>query len=241
MTLIIGNYPYKNINFDNILNNFKENVRCNYFNINTNNGNKGGEISCCIFIFEDLKKTFDFKTNERKQSFDCFFKKYKKTGEYIEEQFKVFYAIFNAPLFHKIYDIRTLLTVESANEYLKKIKCPFMCTCFPRVGFLTIIYKLVNNETPIISHFTITNNEKRISAFTFTRASEHLDNTGCHKGSKTNELNIMRWLHKNKHIDLTLCMLEDNKIPILNCDGLIPSDFIVGELKKEFKDLIIKT
>jgi hypothetical protein len=48
------------------------------------------------------------------------------------------------------------------------------------------------------------------------------------------------WLHKEQLIDATLCMLEDEEIPTLNCEDLDPSEFILSALKEEYGNVVIK-
>ena len=103
MKVLIGNYPYKHINFDSVLNNFDENCRFNCVLLNENNGKKCDELILCCHLYENVKKTFDWKNNSRTAQLDYLYSKYKHC--YTKEYLYKFYQNFQ-PSQYKIGHIK---------------------------------------------------------------------------------------------------------------------------------------
>ena len=224
MKLLIGNKPYKNINFDDVIDSFENNCRFNCHILNQNNGSKCDELGTCGHVYNSIKNTFDFNTNLRLKTFDWIYNKYKHV--YKREKMKQFYDCFKPNAYKKIFYLKP--DNYKINLFLKSINCPFSHKSEqPRTGFSGIMREVMNKNKVFLSHFTIKYDEARASQMTL----KVCDNSGCHVNAAKYEIQIIRWLHKNNYIDATLCMLEDTEKVTFNYDDLKPSKFILDKFK----------
>jgi hypothetical protein len=226
MKVLIGNYPYKHINFDSVLNNFDENCRFNCVLLNENNGKKCDELILCCHLYENVKKTFDWKNNSRTAQFDYLYSKYKHC--YTKEYLYKFYQNFQ-PSQYKIGHIKK--EKNEINKFLQAIKCPYSYKArIARTGFSKIIDELQKKNRIYLSHFTIDNKAMRYSNGVL-KEQIVIESTGCHLYSKESETQIIMWLHENNYLDATLCMILDQKKLTFKTYGLKPSKFILDKFK----------
>ncbi len=118
MKVLIGNYPYKHINFDKVLNSFKENCRFNMLQLNENNGDKCDELCVCNHIYENIKNVFYNKNNTRIQTFDYLYSKYKHA--YTKEHVFKFCQTFEPSQYKLIYIQNRKHEIKNI---LKNIQC----------------------------------------------------------------------------------------------------------------------
>lgn len=226
MKLLIGNYPYKHVNFDNVLNSFEENCRFNCVLLNENNGNKCDELILCCHLYQNLNKTFNIKNNVRIKKFDYLYSKYKHA--YKKDYLKKFYMNFKPSQF-KIRHIQK--RKDEINNFLKTIKCPYTYRAtIARTGFSKIIEELQKKKYIYLSHFTIDKNAIRYSNG-IKEEQCLIESTGCHLHSKESETQIIMWLHQNNYLDVTLCMILDQEELTFKTYGLKPSKKILDQFE----------
>lgn len=225
--LILGNYPYKFINFDNVLNSFQNNCRFNFHCLNKNNGNICDELVTCGHVINHMKRTFNFKTDEKKQTFQELYSHYKHV--YKKELLEEIYNNFKPSLYSKIYFLENS-NKNQINNFLKSINCPYTYEdSLPRTGFVKVIDEVVKGNFVYLSHFTIDENVKIKTYIT----RDNYSMSKCHENSHIYEIKILKWLHMNNFIDLTLCMIEDSKNLVFNCHNLKPNKFILDKFNNK--------
>jgi len=113
---------------------------------------------------------------------------------------------------------------KGSNIFLKKIKCDKIFKNQPRCGYQSILHFIENNKFPVVSGFTIDENEKQL-----TYGGREV--TDFH--DTKSEIKVFKWLHDHSFIDITPCMYEKDTLPLLNCYYMKPRiDFMVYCLKK---------
>lgn len=224
--VIIGNKNYKNLKLNNILDYFDNNIRFNFGLPNNNNGTKFDNIVLNNHVFEYAKKNLQEKIN-----------KYCDFFSISEEHITNFHNNLNKfkNIEKQINDWRKI------NIFLEKINCPYKYTDLPRVGYLKMMQLIMNNIKPFIYGFSIN------SIF-----EEHLYVKNLYYGNKDDdpvkrtghnelcEIEILKWLHNNNYIDATLCMLNDEEIPTLECNILKPKISSLYILLKNNGIIVIK-
>ena len=105
---------------------------------------------------------------------------------------------------------------------MSQVNCPYKFTKIPRTGVSAVLQKIIEkNDKIVLFGFSITDETRQsyyVKDFVFEKEDK---NISCH--NKEDEVNIIRWLHENNKIDLTMCMLQDSsEVCIDNC-GLVPS------------------
>ena len=216
--LIVGNKPYKNLSMDRIIDAFDVNYRCNMSMPGNNNGTKYCFLGLCNHLYDKLKiktcKEEDFvlayKKSYREENMRSFFSSYTKNKSKFE---LVYYAQPKANLY---------------NAFLDKIGCPHRFSKQPRTGYVLMMDRIIKGNSAFITNFTINLKEKRETGYVFPASWE----SDCHCAE--DEVNILRWLHKNHFTDATLCFLLDEEKPNLLCGELEPSRIILDLLKKQY-------
>ena len=100
---------------------------------------------------------------------------------------------------------------DKSNKILEIIKCPYRFVKQPRCGYQAILYFILNEFEVDVCGFSF-KNENNKSRYTGEKTV-----SDCHDTKL--ELEVLYWLHENKKINATLCMLEDFKLPFLNCEN----------------------
>jgi len=218
MEIVIGNKSYINLELNEILDDFHNINRCNLGLPNNNNGTKNGKLWLCNHLYLNLIKN--------KDSLNEFIQKYEET--YILSEIETFYQNFNENEFLKInyaYGGKPIKILF--NLILKLLKCPFQFSKMPRTGYTVIFYTILKRKFCFVSNFTISRSEIRDSYYV---KESHGDNHEFH--STKDEINILNWLHDNKVIDASLCLLNDNIEPEFDCTEHYPTFTIIDKVLK---------
>lgn len=221
-TIVIGNKPFKKIILSDILDSFEDICRCNMSLPNKNNGTKYGTLGLCIHLYDNL-----IKNKLPKQKFIDFYK-----TEYREEEIIKFIDNFDPKKFNRVY--YAMDRVNLYNNLLSNLGCPYKFTLQPRTGYTIMFENLLSGKNVFISNFSIVD-EDRVSYYLKESTGYESE---CH--SKTDELNIVKWLHNNDKIDATLCMLTDSETPTLICDEFDPKKNTIERLINNFGMCILE-
>jgi hypothetical protein len=120
------------------------------------------------------------------------------------------------------------------NNMLEKYGCPHRFSKMTSSGYSVIFRKLAEGSEIYVSGFTLRNDEIRKSmGETDQIAIAKHHGGGSH--SFSDEKRILAWLHNNKKIDASLCMLEDADELSLETNeyNTEPSEFILHLLNKK--------
>ena len=136
--------------------------------------------------------------------------------------------------------LRNRSPFQNKKQYTNKIECPFKFKKQPLVGTGYVLHKVVNGHKPLLSHFTIIDDDLYMKLST-TRSHEAIQKQANIHHDTSIDKKVLKWLHNNDYIDVTLCMLENNKNPTIDCQKeLYPSKYVVMLLLNKFKKLTIK-
>lgn len=220
--LIIGNKPYANFPFNNIIDKFDRNIRCGTVLPGHNNGTKYDSLALCSHFYHNLVN--------QPLSREGFVEFYKE--DFPKEYLKRYYDSFpeTKSRYKEIFFAQH--HPEIYNRMLAEWGCPHRFSKIPRLGCTLIFENLRKNNNVFITFFSLYD-KVRVSRNTIKEARGR---PSCH--SPSDEMPMLIWLHENKFIDATLCMLEDREVPTLNCKDLQPSEFIVNLLKEEHGDVL---
>lgn len=203
--LIIGNKK-NNMSFINsVIDFFECNTRFNMSLPSNITGTKYNRIILNNHIFHSLNLPLQTNIN-----------KYNGFYEIDIDHIKKFYQSIKKYTEIKIQPYRN---ITDPNEILKKLQCPYNFDKLPRVGIQEILYQLsLNNGKPFIIGFTLTPNIYEEHNFVVKPefAKGH---------SPENEKKILIWLHHNKYVDATLCMITntENDTLLLDCSNIYPT------------------
>lgn len=220
--LIVGNKPYSNFKLDKIVDSFDIIYRCNLTGPGNNNGTKFGRLAMCDHIYLN----FVSKSLGKEQIFDIYGSEYDNT--YLSDwydYFKVNRSNFEE-VFHMPYDI------SQWNNMLGSYGCPHRFTKIPRTGYSTIFKALRDSSNEVfVCSFSLANDEFRKSLGLKDKTAK-AEGSGCH--DKNGEINILTWLHNNKKVDASLCMLDDTEeLSMTLIDNMEPSKFILDLINQE--------
>lgn len=221
--LVIGNKPYSCFPIAKIIDTFSYNVRCNFIVPGNNNGILYDQLALCNHLYENfvihpasLEKIINIYNNEYDLSYIN--KNYIPFVNNMRKYNKVFHAKFGS----------------SQNHILQKLNSPFKFSKIPRTG-LNVVLSLINQgKKVVVTNFSITE-EVRHSYCLKKEVAENYskdESATCH--STRDEIKILRWLHENKFIDASLCLLGDQETPLLDLSGLSASDYIIDLIKKTY-------
>lgn len=223
--LIIGNKPYINFQLNNIIDSFDVNYRCNMTYPGRNNGTKFDNLGLCIHLYENLVSKKCSKS-EFREIYNANYKK-EEVNKFLEEFDKHQYKnIYYSDNFQK--------NTNRFNLLLKEYGCTIRFNKMPRTGYTALFDNLLKENKVFVTNFSIYDEER----VTYYVKKEKYENNHVH--SKDNEIAILRWLHINEKIDASLCLLEDDKEPILNCSTFNPSEVIINKILKEHNKCTLK-
>lgn len=158
-----------------------------------NNGSKMNELALCSHIYDFIYK----------HRIDDYI-----VAEIYKNEIDREYMLKNLPAWrNNLSSYETIYYAESDinvfNSWLIKYRSPCLFTVLPRTGLAVIMRHLVSSDNAklYVSNFSFFD-ETRISAYAKSNESFH---------SPKDELNILRWLHSEKHVDASLCMLDDTE------------------------------
>lgn len=220
--LIIGNKPFVNLPLDSVVDHFEENCRCNISVPFKNNGTKFHFLYLCCHLYERLV--------QKSYSKDSFLNDSAYLPHYKQDYMASFYDAWTqyAPANIKHGNNRGI----RFNAILQELGCPFTFSKLPRTGYVAIFDFLSKGYEVFVSHFSIMQ-EDRVSYY----VKEGKYESDCH--SKREELLILEWLHKNNHIDASLCLLEDKAHPVPVKSDLRISSYINKLLTTHFNSVIM--
>jgi len=118
-----------------------------------------------------------------------------------------------------------------SNNILKNLGCPLQFIKAPRCGYQAILYFLQKGYEVNVVGFSF------IDEINYTEYTTNKRVSTCH--DTFSELKILHWLHENKYIDATLCMIENHTLPLIKCT-LKPSKNVVQKLIKTFGIVLLQ-
>lgn len=229
--LVIGNKPYYNLQLNPILDKFERNIRCNFVVPGRNNGNIYSQLALCNHLY--LNFVHDPASLER--IIDIYGPEYDLN--YIHETYAPFLDSINkyANVFHAEHN-----NGNRQNETLKSIGCPYRLNKIPRTG-MTVVLDLVDlldqasYDSIYLSNFSIVHEVRHSYCLKKEVAEKHYENENSTVHSSMEEIKILQWLHHNKIVDASLCLLEDKPTPTFAQLDFEISDFIRLIVEKEIE------
>ena len=223
--LIIGNKPYYNLKLDAIVDSFDIIYRFNLAAPGNNNGTKFGKLAMCSHVYEN----FVSRPINKDSMIEFYQSDY--TAEFVGEYYDFFQK--NKDKFDEIFH-QNEHNWEKWNELLTEYGSPYSFSKMATTGYSTIFRNLQEGREDIfVLGFSLCDNEIRQTLgeeddFSLSKNQD----SGCH--SFSDERNILAWLHNNKKIDASLCMLEDIEQLSLkeNTYSTSPSQYILDLLRK---------
>ena len=225
--LILGNKPYTNFQMDEVVDSFDMIYRFNLAHPGKNNGTKFGKLVLCNHIYNYFVKN----PVSREQIIQIYRDEY--TIPYLNEWYDFFQA--NKEKFDEIY-YQTEHSWYDWNSMLEEYGSPYSFSKMASTGYSTIFATLLENKEVYVAGFTLCQDELRETAGDAPGIAEaRSSGNSCH--SFSDEARILAWLHNNKKVDASLCMLEDTKEVNLRTNeyNTTPSKFILELLSKEKK------
>jgi len=220
--LLIGNKQYLNLNIDVLLDGFEENYRFNCCIPNNNNGTKYDKIVLNNHIFKNcMKHDIDYIKN-------TYCKKFDVSENYIEN----FYNCLNR---YNSIECQSN-SWKYFNIFLESKKCPYKFTHLPRIGYIKMMEMIIQNKKPILFGWTVKDffNEKHLynkNLFYGDLTKNNIERTGHNHDI---EEKILSWLHKNKFIDMSLCLLKDEKVLSFANYPINPTQKILKLLQEKY-------
>ena len=222
--LIIGNKPYHNFKLDNILDSFDLIYRFNFACPGKNNGTKFGKLAMCHHVFFNLVENPISEEKLMEVYYDM-------DNTYLSNWYAFFQA--NKEKFDEIYHQNEHIW-DNWNRMLREYGSPYRLSKMATTGLSTIFRNLADNNEIYLSSFTVCDDEiRKTIGETDEFIQAKIKDNGCHSYSE--EINIITWLHNNKKIDASLCMLDDTEeISIkTNHNNMKPSKFIFELMNKK--------
>lgn len=216
--LIIGNKKYEKLNINKILDSYKNNYRFNFSIPNKNNGTKYNKLVLNNHVFKFVKTNIKTYKN-------IYCKELNISEKYIEEFFSIL----------KNYNIieKQSNNWKIFNDFLKSVNCPYYFSHLPRVGHIKIMELIMERKKPIIFGFSLNNfyNDKHLYNNNLMYGDAKKNNIERTGHNHEIEEKILKWLHENKYIDATLCLLKDDENIIIEENILTPSKEIIEKLR----------
>ena len=224
--LVIGGKLNENLNLSKIIDSFDEIFRCNLAAVGSTNGYKFGSLAMCQHVYD----RFVANPIPKYEIMNFYGSEYESV--FLNDWFDFFQKHQND--FKNIFHLNEYQKSEF-NKILEEHGCPFRFSKMPTTGYsliMTFLRDLSKEKNIFVSNFTIDRKERRKSAGV-TEFQTNTENSGggCHSFSE--EIEIVRWLHQNKKIDASLCLLNDtSEISVNETDeGLEISGFINDLIK----------
>jgi len=223
--LIIGNKPYYNFKFNDILDSFDIIYRFNFTWPGNNNGTKFGRLAMCQHVYRNLVGN----PVSKERIIEIYGREMDAT--YLNGWYDFFQE--NKESFDEMYHQNEYNWGEW-NKMLNDYGSPHRFSKMASTGYSTIFRNLVDGNNKIfVSGFTLCDDEIRETVGEIDEIVK-AKNQGHGSHSFSDERNILTWLHNNKKIDASLCMLDDTEeISINTNDGNIePSEFILDLINR---------
>ena len=224
--LILGNKPYCNLNLSNVIDSFDVIHRFNFARPGKNNGTKFGNLGMCGHMYQNfvrrpLSKKQIIKTYSSDVSpifLSCWY-------DFFQENKKKFDSICHAKSWQR------------SNGLLKRFGSPHRFSKLLSVGHAAVMRSWAASNDTYVCGFTLCDDEVRTTMGETDEFAKEKNIRSdlrkyCHSFSE--ERKILAWLHNNKKIDASLCMLEDTeKVSFkANSYNTEPSKFILDLLNK---------
>jgi len=220
--LVIGNKPYTNLCLNKVVDRFDIIYRFNLAYPGKNNGTKFGKLAMCQHVYNNFVKN----PISKEQIIQIYGR--EQEAVFVSDWYDFFQE--NKENFDEIFHENEHNWGEW-NRMLEKYGSPHKFSKMASTGYSVIFRNLAAGNRVYVSGFTLCNNEirKTIGEKDEVVKAKNQGKT-CH--SFSDESRILAWLHNNKKIDATLCMLDDTdelslKINEYNTE---PSEFILNLL-----------
>lgn len=223
--LILGNKHYHNLKLNTVIDSFDVIYRFNFACLGKNNGTKFGKLAMCSHVYQNLVGS----PVSKEQIIDIYKSDYSIT--FVSDWYDFFQE--NKENFDEIFH-QNENNWKQWNRILEEYGSPHRFSKMATTGYSTIFRNLEKgNDKIYVSGFTLCDNEIRKTTgeedeFALAKNQGH----GCH--SFSDERDILAWLHNNKKVDASLCMLEDTEELSLktNTYNTEPSQYILDLLKR---------
>ena len=224
--LILGNKPYYNLKLNNVIDSFDVVYRFNLAHPGENNGTKFGELATCGHVYENLV----LKPLSKERMVETYKDDY--SAAFISDWYDFFQE--NKENFDEIFH-QNEHNWNEWNKMLERYGSPHRFSKMATTGYSTIFRNLAAGNNKIyVAGFTLCDNEIRKTTGEEDEfaLAKNQGLVGCH--SFSDERDILAWLHNNKKVDASLCMLEDTEELSLktNVYNTEPSEFILDLLRK---------
>jgi len=232
--LFIGSKPYNKAGITDMLDSITKNtVRHNMALPDRNNGSHCDKLYLCNHLYLNVMQKKLCETNMlavygneyRKDSIFDFvtnFDKNKYTKIELLDGTNKIYAT-------KINEFLMLVSNNTAPKLTKQI----------RTGMLSLLLAIIqykkeieNGDVEILVHGYSITDEVRLSSYVKEEVCKTIQKTNrIHKSSE--EVEVLCWLHNNKYIDVTLCMLTDTEgLSISTPYGMRPTTRILNIIEE---------
>ena len=224
--LILGNKHYYNFKLNDIIDSFDIIYRFNMAWPGKNNGTKFGKLAMCGHMHVNfVQNSFSKEQIIQKYSHDM------KTT-FLNDWYDFFQE--NKENFDEIYHQNEHNSAKW-NKMLAEYGSPCKFSKMASTGYSTIFRNLERNDSDIyVSGFTLCSNEIRKTVGEKDEVTK-VKNQGesCHSFSE--ESRILAWLHNNKKVDASLCMLDETDELSLKTNeyNTEPSEFILNLLNNK--------
>ena len=211
MSIICGSKPYKNINFNNLIDNYYTKIYRINMNIPNDNSIYGKRNSnyqyLNLHVYEKYKNKFNLHN---------WLSNYKlEKPEHIEKFYDYINNNDNKNTFYQLNDPRSNNT-KLINNILLKYKSQYRFkNKISRCGLGLIAQKINDNDYPTIIGFSLINDTLDNSYY----RKENIIGD-CHDAEL--EKKIIVFLHDIDLIDATLSSLKDYSLPLIDCNILKP-------------------
>ena len=223
--LILGNKHYYNFKLNDIIDSFDVIYRFNLACPGKNNGTKFGKLAMCQHVYNNFVRN----PISKKQMIEIYGSEMDAT--YLNDWYDFFQE--NKEKFDEIFH-QDEYNWGEWNRMLVEYGSPHRFSKMASTGYSVIFRNLAGSDNKVyVSGFTLCNGEIRKTTGEkdeFAKAKNQ--EQSCHSFSE--ESRILAWLHNNKKIDASLCMLEDTEELSLktNAYNTEPSEFILDLLNK---------
>jgi hypothetical protein len=222
--LILGNKQYYNFKLDEIVDSFDIIYRFNMTWIGENNGTKFGRLAMCNHVYD----SFALSMISKEQAI-------QKYGNELSAEFILnWYDFFkqNKQNFEEIFYEQ--INTGNMNSLLKEYGCPHRFSKMASTGYSIIFKNMIKENDVYALGFTLSEQEIRKTQGEHDEFAKSKNLTDA-VHSFSEERQILAWLHNNKKIDASLCMLADTEEVTFekNIYNTQPSEYIINLLEKE--------
>jgi len=223
--LVIGNKHYYNFKLNNIIDSFDVIYRFNLACPGNNNGTKFGKLAMCQHVYNNFVRD----SMSKEQTIQKY--SHEMEAAFLNDWYDFFQE--NKENFDEIFHENEHNWTEW-NRMLEKYGSPHRFSKMASTGYSVIFRNLADGNNKVyVSGFTLCNDEIRKTIGEKDEVVKAKNQGRC-SHSFSDERNILAWLHNNKKVDASLCMLEDTDELSLKTNkyNTEPSEFILDLLNK---------